>query len=82
MTHICSSIVLIRFLEGVSLIMRLKVSFLFIMAKRVGDILVGRKLLSKSFKEVCIGLPYSKMPTCTVRAVIGVNKLGKSVGEI
>jgi len=41
MTLICSNIVLIRFLGGVSLTMRLKVSFLSVTTKLVGGILVG-----------------------------------------
>jgi len=42
----------------------------------------GKKQLSKSFNVVCIGLPYSKMPICTIRVVLGINSLGKLVGEI
>jgi len=47
-----------------------------------GSILVEGKQLPKSFNVVCIGLPYSKMPICTIRVVLGVNSLGKSVGEM
>jgi len=62
--------------------MRLEISFLFVTTKHVEGILVGRKQLPKSFNVVCIGLSYSKMPICTVRAILGVNSLEKSVGEI
>ena len=74
--------VLIRFLGDVSLTMRLEMSSLFVTTKHVGGILVGRKQLSKFSSVVCIGLPYSKMPIYTVRVVLDVNSLGKSVGEI
>jgi len=43
---------------------------------------MGRKQLPMSFNVVCIGLPYSNMPICTVRAFLGVNSLEKLVGEI
>jgi len=76
------NIILIIFLGDVSLTMRLEISFLFVTTKHVGGILVGRKQLSKFSSVVCIGLPYSKMLIYTVRAVIGVNNLGKSIGEI
>ena len=76
------NIALIRFLGDVSLTMRLEMSFLFVTTKHVGGILVGRKQLPKFSSVVCIGLPYSKMPIYTVRAVLDVNSLGKSVGEI
>ena len=47
-----------------------------------GGILVRRKQLTKSFSVVCVGLPYSKFPTCIARVVLDVNSLGKSIGEI
>jgi len=82
MTRTYLNIVLTRFLGCVSLIIRLEVSFLFVMIKHVGGILVGRKQPPKSFSVVCIGLPYSKTPTCIGKAALGVNSLVKSVGEI
>ena len=47
MILICSNIVLIRFLGGVSLIMRLEVSFLFVTAKHVGGHFSGKKTAAK-----------------------------------
>jgi len=82
MTLIYLNNVPIRFVGDVSLTMILEMSFLFVTTKHVGGSLVERKQLPKSFNLVCIGLPYSKMPICTVRAVLSVNSLEKSVGEI
>jgi len=76
------NITLIRFLGGVSLIMRLEVSSLSITTKLVGPILVGRKYLSNSSSEVCIGQPCLKMPTHTVRVALGISRSRKLVGEI
>jgi len=70
MTLLCSNIVLIIFLESVSLTMRLKVSFLSVTTKLAGHILVGTKQLPKSFSVVCIGLPYSKMPICMAKVTL------------
>ena len=62
--------------------MRLEVSFLSVMSKLMGGILVRRKQLQKSLSVVCIVLPCSKLPICIVGVVLGANSLGKSIGEI
>jgi len=70
---------MIKFLGRVSLTMGLEVSFLSMITKLVGSILVGRKKLPKSFSVVCISLPCSRRLICIIRFTLNVNGLGESI---
>ena len=73
MTLTSLSTVMTKSLEGVSLIMRLEVSFYSVMTKHVGGISVVKRQQPKSFNVVFIDLLYLKMVLIIARVALDAN---------
>jgi len=73
MTLICLSTALTKSLGGVFLTMGWEVSFLFIMTRNVGGILVVGRQQPRFFNVVFTGLPYLRMHLSAARVVLDVS---------